>query len=253
MEGIKRAPMLSFILKFIIFLLIYSAISTLTDDAVYVKRIAQFFLYVLFAFILHREKGVEFHYKFHFHILDFIMAFLLLFSSIIFYEGTIEKLIDTYFNYEISLPESEGVMDEMFRYPIPLFLQICVTAPVFEELLMRGYLLKTVSVKYSVGVGILLNSLFFSFLHFDFVNTLFYFMIGILLSYIYLKTGSLLHCILLHFSINFTALLSYYLEFEMPGQNISISMLLLMGVIIVITMFYFIRKPQQKIAVLSVK
>jgi hypothetical protein len=88
------------------------------------------------------------------------------------------------------------------------FLYTCILAPVTEELLYRGFLMKTLS-KVSVRFGILTSALLFGLMHGNLTQCVLGVMVGIYLGKIDTRHNSLLPSILVHGSINtFSMLLS---------------------------------------------
>lgn len=76
-------------------------------------------------------------------------------------------------------------------------LTVCIAAPVTEEFLFRGVLLKSLS-RYGNLFAAVISSLLFGIMHGNFQQMPFAFMIGLVLSYLVLKTGSIQYAILLH-------------------------------------------------------
>lgn len=73
-----------------------------------------------------------------------------------------------------------------------------VIAPIMEEILFRGILQDALMRKYGVFVGILIASAVFGIVHLIPQQVVNAFMIGIVLGYIYYRTGALLPVILIH-------------------------------------------------------
>ena len=73
-----------------------------------------------------------------------------------------------------------------------------VIAPIMEEILFRGILQDALMRKYGVFVGILIASAVFGIVHVIPQQVVNAFMIGIVLGYIYYRTGALLPVILIH-------------------------------------------------------
>ena len=73
-----------------------------------------------------------------------------------------------------------------------------VIAPIMEEILFRGILQDALMRKYGVFVGILIASAVFGIVHIIPQHVVNAFMIGIVLGYIYYRTGALLPVILIH-------------------------------------------------------
>ncbi len=113
-------------------------------------------------------------------------------------------------------------VDNLFRsiVPIPQFLMklflnlvagksilasvllLCIVAPLTEELLFRGLLLGGFLKNYSLKKSILVSSLLFGLFHLNPWQFFSAFFIGILLGWVYYRTGNLLYSILLHAFFN---------------------------------------------------
>lgn len=112
--------------------------------------------------------------------------------------------------FERIFPTSEESYQETLqtlrKAPVISLLQVCILAPVIEEILMRGYLLNGLSSSYGSIIALLVSSFLFALLHFNMVQTLSAFICGIVLGLLYLQTGSIFCCILTHTGYN---LISY--------------------------------------------
>lgn len=80
-------------------------------------------------------------------------------------------------------------------------LYSCIVAPVTEELLMRGFVLKNLS-RVSQRLGIFVSAFLFAVMHENLMQFLFTFPLGILLGYITVKHNSLTPAILVHIAVN---------------------------------------------------
>ena len=85
---------------------------------------------------------------------------------------------------------------------------MCVVAPVIEEILMRGFVLGGLKDSYGNSVAILTSATLFALLHFNMVQTFSAFICGIILGILFIKTESILSCILAHFGYN---LISFFI------------------------------------------
>lgn len=92
-------------------------------------------------------------------------------------------------------------------------LAITLVGPIFEELLFRGAITKTLLAHYSPTKAILLSALLFGIFHLNPAQMLPAFLVGILLAWSYYKTKSLIPCILMHIVNNS---LSLYLTSKFP-------------------------------------
>lgn len=80
-------------------------------------------------------------------------------------------------------------------------LYVCIIAPVFEEFLFRGILLRTLS-KYHVGFAAFATSLFFGLMHGNLNQVPGAFLAGLVLAYVAIRSGSIRTPILIHMFIN---------------------------------------------------
>lgn len=129
-------------------------------------------------------------------------------------------------------------------------LYACVIAPLTEELLVRGLVLKNFS-RVSQRLGILLSAFLFGLMHENLMQFLFTFPLGILLGYITIRHNSVTPAILVHFSVNAAgfalALGEYYLsQGTMRIINISYMLgILLIGSVALIVLLATERLPEQ--------
>lgn len=86
----------------------------------------------------------------------------------------------------------------MFETPIVTFIQVVIIAPLLEELIYRGFLLKRALRQRTTVTAILLVAGFFGILHLSIVQGLSAFLAGILLCLLYVRRESVGLCILAH-------------------------------------------------------
>ena len=78
-----------------------------------------------------------------------------------------------------------------------------------EELMFRGYLMNLFSQKSNYHNGIALSALIFSFVHFNFSNFFYYFVLGVVMGYVYYWGRNLLFPIIIHFINNALVVFGY--------------------------------------------
>lgn len=88
------------------------------------------------------------------------------------------------------------------------FLVTAIFAPVFEEWMCRGVVLRGLLTKMKPGWAIVISALFFALIHMNPWQALNAFIIGLVMGYVYYKTGSLLLTMLIHFVNNGTAVIT---------------------------------------------
>lgn len=124
-------------------------------------------------------------------------------------------------------------------------LTVGVAAPIVEEFLFRGLFYKRVTKMINKKVAGLLSALFFGIYHFNVVQGIYAFLIGILLVYLYEKFQTLKAPVLFHMAANMTSVL--FTEFQIQNQiQVGISEMILSAVFATIItgviLFFFERK-----------
>lgn len=92
--------------------------------------------------------------------------------------------------------------DNMKLNPWSSFLTVVIFAPLFEELLCRGVILRGLLHHITPAKAIFWSALMFAVMHLNPWQALPAFMVGLLMGWIYWKTGSLLATIFIHFVNN---------------------------------------------------
>ncbi len=113
-------------------------------------------------------------------------------------------------------------MTEIMGLPIPLIiLAVAITPSIFEEITMRGVILKNYEGR-SIKKAALANGLFFGILHLDPQQFLYAFFMGAIFCYFVYYTQSILASMLAHFTINasqcLTAIFAYKSLDNMPEE-----------------------------------
>ncbi|MDO9004172.1 MAG: CPBP family intramembrane metalloprotease [Aquabacterium sp.] len=95
----------------------------------------------------------------------------------------------------------------MVRPTLPAFIATCVIAPVVEEMLFRGILLRSFLDRYPRGLAIGYSALYFGAAHLNIYQFLLAFLLGLLMGWLYERSRSLIPCVALHAAINSTVFL----------------------------------------------
>lgn len=129
-----------------------------------------------------------------------LSGILLAFGCSILFFLLLDNFLDPFFDrlFMASADEYKRAIEQLRQYPTVSFIRICLLAPVVEEIFIRGWVLNSLRKKYGVILALLLSTLFFAVLHFNFVQTLSAAIAGFILGLLYIKTGSLFCCILAH-------------------------------------------------------
>lgn len=128
---------------------------------------------------------------------------------------------------------------------------ILAIIPAFgEELTFRG-VLQPIIIKLSnkANISIIFTAFLFAFIHFQFLDFLPRFFIGIAYGYIYYYSKNIILTIVLHFLNNFTALsiFFYYIKTQqiIPKHYEINTLLICLGVILISTGFFYILKTSK--------
>lgn len=100
------------------------------------------------------------------------------------------------------------------------FLAICIVGPIMEEIMMRRVILKEMQrATKSMWWGIIISSALFAIIHINPIQVVFAMPAGIILGWLYCKTGSLLVPICIHILNNSAAFITMRLD---PDSTFSI-------------------------------
>lgn len=96
-----------------------------------------------------------------------------------------------------------SMLDKMTGGPLwSSFLVTAIFAPFFEEWLCRGMVLRGLLTKMKPAWAIIVSALFFALIHLNPWQALNAFIIGVVMGYVYYRTGNLLLTMLIHFVNN---------------------------------------------------
>jgi membrane protease YdiL (CAAX protease family) len=116
-----------------------------------------------------------------------------------------------------TLEESRQWPGQIYHVPLIPLLIIGVFGPISEELVFRGAIQSRLVRRHGFWPGALITSAFFGIYHFDLVQGLFAFAIGIYLSLVAYRTRSILHAIVCHMAVNTTSTILVSLELDLVG------------------------------------
>lgn len=133
-----------------------------------------------------------------------IIGILLAIGCSLLFFVVLDKLLDPFFDkiFTVSADEYRKELASLSQYPLVNFIRICLLAPVVEEIFIRACILSALQIKYGLAIALILSSLLFAILHFNFVQTLSALVCGLVLGLLFVYTGSLLSCILAHLLYN---------------------------------------------------
>ena len=175
-----------------------------------------------------------------------LLALVVFFASLNFI-----NLISDLLSRRLSEPRGTLPISNFFEF-VMTTITFAVLPAVCEELLFRGLIFNGLKNKFNVSLSVIFSALIFALIHFSIFQTVYQFLIGIVLALLVHFTGSILFSMLFHFVNNFTIVLISYITkggrsiFEFAtfgGLEIFLSILFfLLGVLAVIGIFYIIKR-----------
>jgi len=127
-------------------------------------------------------------------LLSFIIIFFLIFAF---------NIVTEPLSSWMGVPEFiKDVMQNMKENPLTAFISVAIFAPLFEEVLCRGIILRGLLHYYSPWKAILWSAAMFAVMHLNPWQAIPAFLIGTLMGWIYYKTRSLWATIFIHFLNN---------------------------------------------------
>lgn len=177
---------------------------------------------------------------------DYLIASLLVVSYILITYGWFDYIL-------FSIPTGDmfkSVMEYFDSLPIVILLiESCVIAPIFEEILYRGILLKGLINKYNSKRAIVYSALIFGIAHLNIPQGINAFLLGLILGTVFYYTRSIYLCMIMHFVNNLLVNFVYYPSSEM-WTTILFIVLPIIGVILMILSFKILNlKERTKIKV----
>jgi hypothetical protein len=133
------------------------------------------------------------------------------------------------------------------------FLTVAILAPIFEEWLCRGMVLRGLLKKMKPVWAIVISAVFFAVIHGNPWQAVNAFILGLVMGFVYYKTGSLLLTMLIHFVNNGTAVVLSNVEslkdydywIDMIGTGPYTAAVLVALVVLVLCLWAFAKIPQE--------
>lgn len=129
----------------------------------------------------------------------FLQSFSVLFAGM-FVVPLFDSIFDTDTYEKLSQMDSMSSVTQI----IATCLYTCVVAPITEELVLRGFVLKNLS-RANQRFGIIASAFLFGLIHDNVPQFILAFLVGIFLAYVTIKHNSIIPSIILHIIINTTS------------------------------------------------
>lgn len=152
----------------------------------------------------------------------------------------------TLFIPQEGLQEFSEASKVLYAYPLwQAILANALVVPILEEVIFRGLIFSRLQKAMPNVVVALITSVLFGIVHGQLVWMLFAFIVGLLLSYVRIKTGSILPTIMMHVIINTYATLVSYNLFSIGSEVIAIA-LYVIGIIALAGCFFLMHKVSKE-------
>lgn len=136
--------------------------------------------------------------------------------------------------------------DSMTVFSILLFVGIMyVLAPIFEEILFRGIVLRELSKIMPAPLAIVLQGIAFGVIHMLLVQSIFTAVLGIILGFLYYRTKKLSVTVTVHMVFNMSAIFTQSENFN----ALAVAIIGLVMVVVAVGMFVFLYRKKQVPAV----
>jgi len=100
-------------------------------------------------------------------------------------------------HYGISIPEPDFSFPTQSKYLALFLIYVCLIGPILEEIIFRGFILKSMQ-KYGNLTAIIVSSILFSMFHLNLVQFVNPILMGIVLGFIAIKSKSIIPSIIAH-------------------------------------------------------
>jgi len=121
-----------------------------------------------------------------------------------------------------------------------ILTSLCIVAPITEELLFRGIIVKLLD-RYGTLFTIIMSSLAFAIVHFNPAGVITTFLLGIIMCILRLGTGSIFSCMMFHMTNNFFAFMLMIFEGDISLPNeVFLPLTIFLAVLFIILMIIFL-------------
>ncbi|GCD08489.1 CPBP family intramembrane glutamic endopeptidase [Clostridium tagluense] len=170
--------------------------------------------------------------KYHLNPMSFLFTAIMIIAFRLVFDNSLTLWVS-----RISMPDFiNGAFEELTVSPIILILSSAVVAPIYEEIIFRGILLKGMAKKINPIIALVVSALFFAVVHLNVPQGINAFLLGLVIGFIYLTTGSIYLSIFAHFINNLLAL-SVSSRFALIGGEHALGIhgvLFILGVVLLV-------------------
>lgn len=188
--------------------------------------VISFFMVVVPFFIVAKANGIRIMNEISFKKAErgtFLPCFLLGVGFCLFSSFATSIGAGVFSSFGIEFPSSSPTYPEGFFGLMISLLSTAFFPAFFEELALRGFVLSLLK-KHSQTFSIVASSVVFAFMHANFSQIVFAFLVGLVLGFVTIKTGSIWTAVAIHFTNNVISVGVSYLPFN---NDFAVSFILL--------------------------
>jgi len=135
--------------------------------------------------------------------------------------GILDSEADNLLGYFCPAPEwLNSFMTDLITSGLSSIILLGIVAPLSEEILFRGIILRGLVNRYSPTKAILISAILFSLFHLNPYQFFAAFVMGLFLGYLYFRIKSILPCILAHSISNLLVVLASAGSIHIPGYSL---------------------------------
>ena len=234
------------------FLVVFSTI-------LFIVYFAIFFVYNKCAKVENKAINLKFKMPWHTYLIAIVVGAVSLFGIQYFINSfdDLWRVIGMNLNVASINPTDFGTF-------VVAVIVLAVFPAITEELIFRGVVFNGLRSRFSDWQAIALSSLMFALMHGNLQQLIYPFLLGMVMSWMVLRTGSLVSSILVHFTNNFLVVLMTYIQ-NITGFTMNIAhtwwfyllavilLGLTVGIYFIIDRFYFKHKAKEEVEKTSTK
>lgn len=238
-------------------------VEVITSNLSYIipYTVCNFLLYIAIFFVYNKISKIEFSaikpnfkMKWHTYLIVIAIGVVSLFG-IQYFISAIDNLLEV-----VGYPLQQGLSVINPTSWGSYFLAILILAimpAIGEELLFRGMILHGLRSRFNDVISVVLSALMFALMHTNLQQLVYPFLLGLIMGWIVLRTGSLVSSIIVHFVNNFLVVTFSFIQ-NMTGFSLSLGaewwfyviaivlLLVTFGICYLVDRFYFKHKSHEE-------
>jgi len=148
------------------------------------------------------NRANEQKFKHYLNGTSFACAALMVIAYRLMFDNSLTLWINT-----ISVPTFiNEVIDKLAVSQSVLIFSVVIIAPIYEEIIFRGILLRGMAKKVNASIAIMVSSLLFAIVHMNIPQGINAFFLGLVLGFVYMRSGSIYLSIFAHIVNNVLAI-----------------------------------------------